>query len=72
MSFYFIFSWSDGLPKEHLCVPAVLSRIAVMALIRNKVLQYEDVNGPTSISTDVSLIVLLSGCKYLSLIIIQV
>ncbi|CAH8674424.1 unnamed protein product [Schistosoma rodhaini] len=46
-------SWSDGLPKEHLCVPAVLSRIAVMALIRNKVLQYEDVNGPTSISTDI-------------------
>ncbi|CAH8584404.1 unnamed protein product [Schistosoma turkestanicum] len=46
-------SWSDGLPKEHLCVPAVLSRIAMMALIRNKVLQFEDANGPTSISTDV-------------------
>ncbi|KAH8865869.1 Chromodomain-helicase-DNA-binding protein 5 [Schistosoma japonicum] len=45
-------SWSDGLPKEHLCVPAVLSRIAMMALIRNKVLQYEDINGPTSISAD--------------------
>ncbi|CAH8869553.1 unnamed protein product [Trichobilharzia szidati] len=44
--------WSDGLPKEHLCVPAVLSRIAMLALIRNKVLQYEDINGATSIPTD--------------------
>ncbi|VDP69124.1 unnamed protein product [Echinostoma caproni] len=37
--------WSDGLPKESLCVPAVLSRVAIMALIRNKVLEFEDING---------------------------
>ncbi|THD23544.1 Chromodomain-helicase-DNA-binding protein 3 [Fasciola hepatica] len=37
--------WSDGLPKESLCVPAVLSRIAIMALIRNKILEFEDING---------------------------
>ncbi|TGZ64872.1 hypothetical protein CRM22_006161 [Opisthorchis felineus] len=37
--------WSDGIPKENLCASAVLSRIAMMALIRNKVLQFEDING---------------------------
>ncbi|KAF6778500.1 hypothetical protein AHF37_01924 [Paragonimus kellicotti] len=38
-------SWSDGLPKEKLCGSAVLARIAMMTLIRNKVMQFEDVNG---------------------------
>ncbi|KAA3676738.1 chromodomain-helicase-DNA-binding protein 5 [Paragonimus westermani] len=38
-------SWSDGLPKEKLCGAAVLARIAMMTLIRNKVMQFEDVNG---------------------------
>ncbi|CAH8665097.1 unnamed protein product [Dicrocoelium dendriticum] len=37
--------WSDGLPKEQLCASAVLARIGMMALIRNKVLQFEDING---------------------------
>nr|CAH8869560.1 unnamed protein product [Trichobilharzia regenti] len=45
-------TWSDGLPKEHLCVPAVLSRVAMLVLIRNKVLEYEDINGARSIATD--------------------
>ncbi|CAL8087582.1 unnamed protein product [Calicophoron daubneyi] len=38
-------NWSDGLPKEELSVPAILSRVAMMALIRRKILQFEDVNG---------------------------
>nr|CAH8846342.1 unnamed protein product [Trichobilharzia regenti] len=45
-------TWSDGLPKEHLCVPAVLSRIAMLALIRNKVLEYIDINDARSIAID--------------------
>uniref|UniRef100_A0A0V0J484 Uncharacterized protein n=1 Tax=Schistocephalus solidus TaxID=70667 RepID=A0A0V0J484_SCHSO len=36
--------WCDGLPKEGVSGLTVLSRIAMMSLIRNKVIQFEDYN----------------------------
>ncbi|BHF68343.1 hypothetical protein SprV_0301137700 [Sparganum proliferum] len=36
--------WSDGLPKEGVSGLTVLSRIGMMSLIRNKVIQFEDYN----------------------------
>lgn len=37
-------SWSDGLPTEGVSGASVLSRVAMMALIRSKVLEYEEFN----------------------------
>ncbi|KAL3321313.1 hypothetical protein Ciccas_000020 [Cichlidogyrus casuarinus] len=36
--------WSDGLPKEGVSGAAVLSRIAILALLREKVIEFEDLN----------------------------
>ncbi|VEL40432.1 unnamed protein product [Protopolystoma xenopodis] len=40
--------WSDGLPKEFVNGASVLSRVAMMAMIRKKVSEFEDFNGLVS------------------------
>ena len=38
-------TFADGVPREGLQRTAVLARIAVMSLIKKKVLEFENVNG---------------------------